>query len=188
MSSTRNVSVGRGGSEEHSASSTPGSGQLRSHRPEHKAAIDRIVETAIYLQAEGRRLAREKCAKHGITATQLSVLKLLDEIGDLSLSELSRRMAAKNSTVTGIIDRMVAAGLVTREQSAEDRRVWKIKLTELGQELSSKIEVASWDLLRAALLALPAAELESLIATLTKVAAHVERAVAAQEGDDHEHP
>jgi DNA-binding MarR family transcriptional regulator len=100
---------------------------------EHKQAIDRIVETAIYLQAESRRLAREQCAKHGITATQLNVLKLLEGIGDLSLSELSRRMAAKNSTVTGIIDRMVAADLVTREQSTEDRRVWKIRMTDTGR-------------------------------------------------------
>lgn len=150
----------------------------------HKQAIDRIVETAIYLQAESRRLAREQCAKHGITATQLNVLKLLEGIGDLSLSELSRRMAAKNSTVTGIIDRMVAAGLVAREQSTEDRRVWKIRMTPAGRALSKRIEVAPWDLLRSALLSLPAAELEGLIATLTHVAAHVEQAVAAAEGEE----
>lgn len=169
MSSTRKVSVGKGVAAE------------------HKDGVDRIVETAIYLQAEGRRLAREKCAKHGITATQLSVLKLLDEIGDLSLSELSRRMAAKNSTITGIIDRMVTGGMVTREQSERDRRVWKIKMTEHGRELSAKIEVAPWDLLRSALLALPVSELDSLIATLMQVAAHVESAVAAAEGESDEH-
>ena len=104
-------------------------------------------------------------------------------VDDLSLSELSRRMAAKNSTVTGIVDRMVAAGLVQREQSAEDRRVWKIKMTAEGRGLARRIEVAPWDLLRAALLALPPAELESLIGTLTKVAAHVERAVADAEAE-----
>lgn len=148
------------------------------------SAVDRIVETAIYLQAESRRLAREQCARHGITATQLSVLKLLQELGDgLSLSELSARMAAKNSTVTGIIDRMVAAELVVREQSAEDRRVWKIKLTRKGRDIANRIEVAPWDLLRSALSALPRAELRGLIETLTKLAAHVERAVKEAEGE-----
>ena len=39
---------------------------------DYKAAIDRIVETGIYLQTESRRLAREQCARHGITATQLN--------------------------------------------------------------------------------------------------------------------
>lgn len=146
--------------------------------------IDRIVETAIYLQAESRRLARESCARHGITATQLNVLKLLEAVGKLSLSELSRRMAATNSTVTGIIDRMVAAGLVVREQSAEDRRVWTIAMTDAGRALSRKIEVAPWDLLRQALDDLPADELNRLIDTLTKVAAHVESAVRTRDGGE----
>ena len=143
-----------------------------------KAAVDRIVETAIYLNTESRRLAREECAKHGITATQLNVIKLLQAVGDLSLSELSRRMAATNSTVTGIIDRMVAAALVAREQSADDRRVWKIRLTDAGRQLARRIDITPWELLRDALAALPRGELDVLVETLTKVAAHVTAAVA----------
>jgi hypothetical protein len=73
------------------------------------APIDLIVETVIYLESESRRLARDACQRVGITATQLNVLKLLEEIGELSLSELSRRLAAQNSSVTGIVDRMVQA-------------------------------------------------------------------------------
>lgn len=140
------------------------------------SAIDRIVETAIYLQAESRRLAKEQCAQLGITATQLSVLKLLQEIGELSLSELSRQMAAKNSTITGIIDRMVAAELVVREQSTEDRRVWKIRPTPRGGAIAEQLHVAPWDLLRGALRSLPKADLERLIGILTTMAAHVEAA------------
>ena len=145
---------------------------------QNSAAIDRIIETAIYLQAESRRLARDQCARHGITATQLNVLKLLEAVGELSLSELSRRMAAKNSTITGIIDRMVAADLVSREQSAQDRRVWIIAMTKHGRQLSQTIEVAPWKILRSALSALPADELSNLIGTLTKIAAHVETSVS----------
>src|SRR5258706_1094732 len=81
----------------------------------NKSSIDRIVETAIYLQSESRRLAKEQCARLGITATQLNVLKLLHTVGDLSLSELSKQMAATNSTITGIIDRMVSANVVARK-------------------------------------------------------------------------
>ena len=39
-------------------------------------------------------------------------MKLLEGIGDLSLSELSDKIRAQNSTVTGIIDRMEREGLV----------------------------------------------------------------------------
>ena len=151
-----------------------------SRKERRLTAVERIVQTGIYLQSESVRLAKEQCARHGITATQLNVLKLLQAVGDLSLSELSRRMAAKNSTITGIVDRMVAAGLVAREQSAEDRRVWTIKMTDAGKAMARRIDVAPWDLLRGALAALPPAELEALISTLAKVATFVENAV---EGD-----
>ena len=144
---------------------------------DYKVAVDRIVETAIYLQTESRRLAREQCARHGITATQLNVLKLLQTVGDLSLSELSKKMSATNSTITGIIDRMVEAKLVAREQSVEDRRVWKIRLLPDGKALARKVEVAPWELLRSAITALPPAELEQLIITLLKVVDHVELTV-----------
>jgi len=146
-------------------------------RTTRKSQIDRIVETTIYLQTESRRIAKEQCARLGITATQLNVVKMLQTIGDLSLSELSRQLAATNSTVTGIVDRMVAAGLVAREQSADDRRVWKIRLTADGKALARKIDVAPWEILQSALAALPAAELEQLISTLSKIAEHVQRTV-----------
>ena len=141
------------------------------------ATVSRIIETSIYLQTESRRLAKEQCARLGITATQLNVLKMLQAIGELSLSELSKKMAATNSTVTGIVDRMVAAGLVVREQSADDRRVWKIKPTAQGRALAKKIDIAPWEILRTALEALPEPELNALIATLAKVAQNVQRIV-----------
>src|SRR5947207_2601296 len=128
--------------------------------------LDVIVETVIYLQTESRRLAREQCARLGVTATQLNVVKLLDEIGELSLSELSRRIAAQNSTVTGIVDRMVQADLVTREQSPQDRRVWRIKLSERGKQLARKIDVAPWDLLRRGIESLDKKDKETLLGLL----------------------
>jgi DNA-binding MarR family transcriptional regulator len=135
--------------------------------------LDVIVETVIYLQSESRRLAREQCQKLGITATQLNVIKMLAEIGDLSLSELSKRMAAQNSAVTGLVDRMVGAELVSREQSADDRRVWKIKLTDKGQRMAKKIDVAPWDLLRRAVDSLDQKDKDALLAVLGKLATKI---------------
>jgi len=139
--------------------------------------LDLIIETVIYLESESRRLAREASQRLGITATQLNVLKLLDEIGELSLSELSRRLAAQNSAVTGIVDRMVQAGLVVREQSVSDRRVWRIRMTSRGADIAKRTQVLPWDLLRGALASLDRREKEQLVAILEKVAAHVARQV-----------
>lgn len=113
-----------------------------------------------------------------MTPTQLSVLKLLQEIGDLSLGTLSKQIRAHNSTVTGIVDRMESAGLVERARSDEDRRVWIIRLTAQGRRVAERARVSPWDLLRTALGELPTADQEKLTAILRKVALNVQSAVA----------
>jgi DNA-binding MarR family transcriptional regulator len=138
-----------------------------------KEQLDRIVETIIYLAAESRRLARESCARFGITATQLNVIKMLDEIGDLSLSRLSSLIKANNSTVTGIADRMERDGLVRRAQSDDDRRVWMIRLTERGRRLAREVNIAPWEALRSAVMRLDERERDRLLTTLSKIAAEV---------------
>jgi DNA-binding MarR family transcriptional regulator len=105
------------------------------------------------------------------------VLKLLQEIGDLSLSGLSKEIRAHNSTVTGIVDRMEAAGLVERARSAEDRRVWIIRLTAAGRRVAERARVSPWEVLRQALEELPLGEQEKLTAILRKVALNVQSAV-----------
>ena len=96
---------------------------------EIKAEVDQILEAIIYLYTESRRITKDIARRANLTGPQLTVVKMLEGIGDLSLSELSERIRAQNSTVTGIIDRMEREGLVTRERSREDRRVVYIKLT-----------------------------------------------------------
>ncbi len=151
-----------------------------------KADLDRIVETIIYLVTESRRLAREISAGYGVTPTQLSVLKLLHEIGNLRLSDLSRRIQAQNSTVTGIVDRMEEAGLVLRSRSTDDRRVWTIALTPRGRQVAERAIVSPWDTLRGALDALPKSDKRKLIELLTRVARSVTESVNENKESAHE--
>lgn len=135
--------------------------------------LDLIVETIIYLQTEGRRLARQECAKVGVSPTQLNVIKLIDQLGELSLSELALKLATQNATVTGIVDRMAEAGLVTRERSPEDRRVWHVRLTERGRQIARTVEVGPWETLRRAVDALDRRKQQQLVALLREVATFV---------------
>ncbi len=151
-------------------------------RRELKEDLDRIVETIIYLMTESRRLSKDEAQRLGVTATQLSVLKLLDEIGDLSLGTLSQKIRAHNSTVTGIVDRMEAAGLVSRARSAEDRRVWIIQLSPEGRRVAERASVSPWDTLRAALEKMAPKEQEQLTQLLKKVAERVQDEIS--NGDD----
>ena len=126
---------------------------------------------------ESRRISKQEATRNGVTPTQLSVLKLLHEIGDLSLGTLSKEIRAHNSTVTGIVDRMETAGLVERARSDEDRRVWIIRLTAQGRKVAERARVSPWDMLRHALAELPSSDQEKLTSLLRKVAANVTSAV-----------
>jgi MarR family transcriptional regulator, organic hydroperoxide resistance regulator len=150
-------------------------------RTAFKEDLDRIVEGIIYLVTESRRLSKDEASQYGVTPTQLSVLKLLHEIGDLSLGTLSREIRAHNSTVTGIVDRMEAAGLVERDRSEEDRRVWIIRLTSQGKKVAERAKVSPWEILHSALAALPASDQERLTAILKKLVNNVTAQVEGKE-------
>ena len=51
------------------------------------------------------------------------------------MSELAEQVMLAVSTLTGIIDNMVAKNLVLRERSQEDRRIVMVKLSAKGKEL-----------------------------------------------------
>lgn len=149
-----------------------------------KPDVDAIVETIIYLYTESRRLTKGMASQFGLTGPQLTVIKLLESLGDLSLSSLSERIRAQNSTVTGIIDRMEREGLVRRERSTTDRRVVYIRLSEKGARLARQIEVEPMEIFRTALIGLPASDQRDLLRILTKLQKRVlARVVAPGPGD-----
>jgi len=145
-------------------------------RPE----VDQVVETIIYLYTESRRLTKGMAREVGLTGPQLTVLKLLETFQDLSLSSLSERIRAQNSTVTGIIDRMEREGLVCRERSKSDRRVVYIKLTDKGSKLAREVRVEPLEIFRSALTSLTQADLRDLLRILMKLQKKVLARVEAQ--------
>jgi MarR family transcriptional regulator, organic hydroperoxide resistance regulator len=146
---------------------------------EAREDVDVVVETVVYLYTESRRLTKEIAARHGLTGPQLTVVKLLDLLGDLSLSRLSEKIRAQNSTVTGIVDRMEREGLVVRARSAEDRRVVHIRLTEKGRALAREVPIEPLTVFRQALDTLSPNEVRDLLRILTKLARRVKVLVGA---------
>ena len=138
-----------------------------------KRAFDRIVETLIFLYTESRRLTKDEARRHDLTGPQLTVIKLLAGIGDLSLTELSENMQTQNSTVTGIIDRMETAGLVKRIRSETDRRVVMIRLTPSGRTLARNVPIEPMQAFRRALETLSPNEQKTLLKLLSKLETQV---------------
>ena len=69
----------------------------------------------------------------GVTAAQSTVLFVLTASDGLPISAISERMRMGKSTLTSVIDRMVASGLVRREKNPNDGRVSNIFIEEAGK-------------------------------------------------------
>jgi len=150
--------------------------------PEPRPEVDSIVETIIYLYTESRRLTKGMASQFGLTGPQLTVIKLLETFDNLSLSSLSERIRAQNSTVTGIIDRMEREGLVRRERSTTDRRVVHIRLSDKGAKLARQIQVEPMEIFRGALGNLSQADLKDLLRIMNKLQRYVRTKLAADQG------
>ena len=78
-------------------------------------AIRRILRAA---DQGGRRLA----AATGLTPSQLLVLQEIERRGETTPSAVAASLQFGQATVTNIVDRLTAAGVVTRRRSDRDRQ------------------------------------------------------------------
>ena len=149
----------------------------------HSNDVDEILKILVFLYTENRRFTKQLAARASLTGPQLTVVKMLETMGDLSLSELSDAIRAQNSTVTGIVDRMEREGIVERARSTEDRRVVRIHLTEKGLKLAAEIPIEPITIFRAALESLSPTEARELLKMVNKISSRVRAAILRGMGD-----
>lgn len=93
--------------------------------------ISRIKQT-------GTRLFDRMLAESGIdefNGAQGRILYVLWQKDDISISSLSAQTSLANTTLTAMLDRMEAAGLIVRKPDPKDRRNRLIALTEKAKSL-----------------------------------------------------
>lgn len=132
--------------------------------------IHDIVSTADLLLRESQRLFRP----HGLTAAQFNVLNLLggQTGGDgFSQRELADLLVVDRSNVTGLVDRMEAAGWVRRADDPSDRRVYRVQLTPSGRKLWQKVAPGYADVVAQVTRGFSAAEIGRAVDLLAKVRA-----------------
>ncbi|MBI2890693.1 MAG: MarR family transcriptional regulator [Nitrospirae bacterium] len=108
----------------------------------------------------------------------LGVLMCLWREEGLKVVELGRRAGLEPSTMTGLIDRMVADGLVEGSADPEDRRVQRIHLTSEGRKIRAKVLAVVDETLDAVLRGIDGREIERTKQTLRRVLANVQEGVS----------
>ncbi|HEY9095230.1 MAG TPA: MarR family transcriptional regulator [Hydrogenophaga sp.] len=74
----------------------------------------------------------------GLTYPQYLALLVLWEQDGVSVSELGQRLNLDSGTLTPLLKRLEAAGLLTRLRDANDERRVRVRLTAQGRALKSK--------------------------------------------------
>ncbi|MGE0786348.1 MAG: MarR family winged helix-turn-helix transcriptional regulator [Sandaracinaceae bacterium] len=74
---------------------------------------------------------------HSLTLPQLVCLREIVRADGATPSQVARAVSLSQATVTGIIDRLEARSMVTRERSEEDRRKVYVRATPRGEELAN---------------------------------------------------
>lgn len=113
-----------------------------------------------------RRLSKQV----GLTTPQLLVMQAIKTLSAVSIKTLSGEVALSQATVTTIIDRLEARGLVTRQRSTVDKRVVHPALTAAGEAMLEEAPAPLQDLFSSQFEALADWEKSMIVAALQRVA------------------
>jgi len=69
----------------------------------------------------------------GLTPSQFDIIATLGNTSGMSFKELGEKTLITKGTLTGVVDRLEAKGLVRRVVQTEDRRSTIVQLTEAGE-------------------------------------------------------
>jgi len=84
------------------------------------------------------KLYRQLLAQLDITYPQYLVMLVLWERDDVTVSAIGERLFLDSATLTPLLKRLEAAGLLNRQRSRKDERQVVVTLTEKGRELRHK--------------------------------------------------
>jgi MarR family transcriptional regulator, organic hydroperoxide resistance regulator len=101
--------------------------------------IKEIIELQRKIDQSRRQHESDAWIELDITIPQLKSLFFIRNQETTNLSKLAAALNVTPTNVTGIVDRLVKKGLVTRTESDQDRRILLLRATSEGEELVSKL-------------------------------------------------
>ena len=131
-----------------------------------------IWRTSDLLENRSARLLRD----HGLTPSQYNVLRILRGEGKpMACLEVAERMIQVAPAITRVVDQLIKLGLIIKNQSAEDRRVFMIELTPGARRKLKKLDRPILDLHQELLGHVSKSDLKDLVRILAKARSFASR-------------
>lgn len=119
-------------------------------KSEDAGPFDRFLCFAAYSTSLAfNRLYKSVLDDLGLTYPQYLVIVALLHRDGQAVSELGDALFLESNTLTPLIKRLEAAGLVTRQRDSADERVVRVSLTAQGRGLADRIACVPTDILKA---------------------------------------
>ncbi len=103
---------------------------------DQKETAPTILELVLRLHGDFRR----RLEPIRVTPLQAGVMLYLDRHVDARLTEAAAALRVKAPTLTEVVQDLVRKRWVSKRQSAEDGRVFRLRLSRRGQALARRIE------------------------------------------------
>jgi DNA-binding MarR family transcriptional regulator len=135
----------------------------------------RLFTCKMLIEGEVRRRLRDS---FGVTLPRFDLMAQLERAPNgMTLGELSQRMMVSNGNVTGLVDRLLAQGLIDRRPSPTDRRAQIVSLTAEGRKFFRSLARANAGWVAEIFADLSTDEIDKLMHLLDKTKASARKAI-----------
>ena len=135
-----------------------------------------------------RTYADQKARLHGMTRAQWAVLLRLERREGLKQSELAEALDIQPITLTRLVDRLCANGLIERRADPNDRRAKQLYLTPAARPLIDRIADRIEDLSDTVLDGIAPAELDQMLSKLTIARENLKDAIERKTASERKTP
>ena len=101
--------------------------------------ITEIIELQLKVGRARRQYELDVWMGLPLTIAQLKSLFFISNQGSTNSGKLAAALGVTPTNTTGIVDRLVKQGLVSRTENIQDRRMLLLRATDKGEELVAKL-------------------------------------------------
>lgn len=105
----------------------------------------------------------------GLTPSQFDIVATLGNTNGMNFKELGEKTLITKGTLTGVVDRLEAKGLVRRIASASDGRSQIVQLTRKGEALFTKVFPAHLEYMGQSFASFSQADMDAMEAELQRL-------------------